>query len=117
LAAEDPRLADLQRGVIDKLQRVLPKVDVIYTARTRTGLFEGNNSSYGEVWYDLGGRREMTRSTTPPIVWKRCTTLPGSPRRSTQRMAIRGTQCPHRHAIFYGYSSLPGRCSVCWVPG
>jgi hypothetical protein len=68
LAAEDPRLADLERGVLAKLERTMPGVDVTYGATSRSGLFERPNEHYGEVWYEIGGRREMTRSTTEPIV-------------------------------------------------
>lgn len=68
LAPEDPRRADLERGVLDKLRRVVPGIDVDYVARTRTGMFEGAGTHYGEVWYEMRGRRAMTRSTAPPIV-------------------------------------------------
>jgi ABC-2 type transport system permease protein len=68
LAAEDPRLADLERGVLAKLERTMPEVDVTYAATSRSGLFERPNERYGEVWYELGGKREMSRSTTEPIV-------------------------------------------------
>jgi len=66
LAAEDPRLMDLERNILAKLQRILPELDVVYAAHSRAGLFEGEH--YGEVWYELGGRRVMSRSTTEPIV-------------------------------------------------
>jgi ABC-type transport system involved in multi-copper enzyme maturation permease subunit len=66
LAPEDPRLSDLDRNVLSKLQRVMPRVDIDYTARTRSGLFEGDH--YGEVWYEIEGRKTMLRSTTEPIV-------------------------------------------------
>jgi hypothetical protein len=68
LAAEDPRLTDLERGVLSKLRRTMREVDVTYAATSRSGLFERPNEHYGEVWYELGGKREMTRSTTEPIV-------------------------------------------------
>jgi ABC-2 type transport system permease protein len=68
LAAEDPRLTDLERGVLAKLRRVMPSVDVVYAAGSRSGLFEKPNEHYGEVYYELGGRRAMLRSTTEPIV-------------------------------------------------
>jgi ABC-2 type transport system permease protein len=68
LAPEDPRLADLENGVLRKLRRTLPSVHVDYAARGATGLFEGSASHYGEVWYRLNGREAMTRSTTVPIV-------------------------------------------------
>ena len=42
LAPDDPRLADLERGVLRKLRRTLPSVHVDYAARSATGLFEGS---------------------------------------------------------------------------
>ena len=68
LAAEDPRLVDLERDVLSKLQRTMRRVDVTYAAGSRSGLFERPADHYGEVWYELNGRREMTRSGTPEIV-------------------------------------------------
>lgn len=68
LSAEDPRLTDLERSILSKLQRILPRVDVDYAASSRTGLFEGAEEHYGEIWYEMGARRVMNRSTTEPIV-------------------------------------------------
>src|SRR5258708_3935716 len=68
LSAEDPRLTDLERSILSKLQRILPRVDVDYAASSRTGLFEGAEEHYGEIWYELGGRKVMNRSTTEAIV-------------------------------------------------
>ena len=64
LAAEDPRRVDLERKTLSKLRRILPKTQVRYIANTSTGLFEQASQHYGEIWYDLGGRRAMSRSTT-----------------------------------------------------
>ena len=66
LAPEDPRLADLNRNVLSKLARVLPKLEVEYAAHGRSGLFEGER--YGQIWWETGGRRTMSRSTTEAIV-------------------------------------------------
>jgi ABC-type transport system involved in multi-copper enzyme maturation permease subunit len=70
LAPEDPRLADLERGVLRKLGRTLPRVDVDYaaTGRGSSGLFARPGEHYGEVWYAINGRQAMTRSTTEQIV-------------------------------------------------
>lgn len=68
LAPEDPRLADLERGVLRKLRRTMRDVDVRYVARGSTGLFARPGEHYGEVWYALGSRSAMSRSTTEPIV-------------------------------------------------
>jgi hypothetical protein len=68
LGPEDPRRTDLDRHVLRKLARVLPHFDVEYAAQTRTGLFEGAGSHYGEVWYQVGAARELNRSSAEPIV-------------------------------------------------
>jgi hypothetical protein len=68
LAAEDPRLMDYERGILTKLKRILPSVEVESVAQSRTGLFEEQTEHYGEIWYELGGRKMMSRSTTVPIV-------------------------------------------------
>lgn len=77
LAAEDPRLTDLERGIIRKLRVILPQVDVGYAAQSRTGLFESGEDHYGEIWYELGGRSVMSRSTTEPIVLEELYQLAG----------------------------------------
>jgi ABC-2 type transport system permease protein len=64
LAPEDPRRADLDRKAIAKLRRVMPAVRVQYVSATSIGLFEQTAPHYGEIWYELGGRREMSRVTT-----------------------------------------------------
>ena len=68
LAPEDPRLMDLERNILSKLVRILPRVKIMYAARSRTGLFDNPGDHYGEVWYELGGGKAMSRSTTEPIV-------------------------------------------------
>lgn len=68
LAPEDPRLADLDRGVLRKLQRSMRHVDIDYAATTSTGLFEERRGTYGEVWYELGGKRALQRSSIERVV-------------------------------------------------
>ncbi|MEP6763781.1 MAG: hypothetical protein ABJB66_05680 [Gemmatimonadaceae bacterium] len=68
LAAEDPRLVDLDRGVLSKLRRTMKHVSIVYAAKGRTGLFEHAGDHYGEVWYALGDKRVMSRSATEEIV-------------------------------------------------
>jgi hypothetical protein len=77
LAPEDPRLADLDRNVLSKLQRILDRVQIDYAAHTRAGLFEGDH--YGEIWYEIAGRKAMLRSTTEPIVLETIFMLAGIP--------------------------------------
>ena len=64
LAPEDPRRADLDRKAIAKLRRVLPALHVRYVSATSIGLFEQTAPHYGEIWYELGGKKEMSRATT-----------------------------------------------------
>lgn len=68
LATEDPRLADLEHGVLDKLRRTVPHLVVRrMAAGGSSGLFDAD-PAYGEVWYRVANRRAMSRSTTPEIV-------------------------------------------------
>lgn len=67
LGPQDPRLVDLQRNVLHKIAREM-HVTFRSTALTSTGMFESPGEGYGEVWYEWNGRRQMTRSTTVPIV-------------------------------------------------
>jgi ABC-2 type transport system permease protein len=91
LAAEDPRLTDLDRGVLAKLRRTMRSVDVEYAAQSRSGLFENSNGHYGEVWYEIGGRREMNRSSTEQIVLETVYRLAGaSPPTAVDESAYRG---------------------------
>jgi ABC-2 type transport system permease protein len=64
LAQEDPRRLDLENRALSKLRRVMPHVHVRYIAATSIGLFEQSNPGYGEIWYDLAGRKVMSRVTT-----------------------------------------------------
>ncbi|MFI5311040.1 MAG: ABC transporter permease, partial [Gemmatimonadales bacterium] len=68
LAAEDPRLADLRRGVLEKLERVVPHLELVTSSSSSTGLFARPDEHYGEVWYQVGARRVMLRSTIEPVV-------------------------------------------------
>lgn len=77
LGPEDGRLRDLQHGVLNKLKRLLCRVDIDYAASTRLGLFETAEDHYGEVWYAIGDRNVMSRSTTVPIVLEELYLLAG----------------------------------------
>ncbi len=57
LAPEDPRRADLEQHALSKLRRVLPRTEIRYVSATSIGLFEQTSAHYGEIWYDLGGRK------------------------------------------------------------
>jgi hypothetical protein len=64
LAPEDPRRFDLEQQTLLKLRRTMHNVTVEYVSGTATGLFEQAEAHYGEIWYDLGGKRTVGRSAT-----------------------------------------------------
>jgi hypothetical protein len=77
LAPEDPRRLDLERHALSKLRRVMPKVQIRYVSNTTIGIFEQTRPGYGEIWYDLGGRRTMSRITTAEGVLESIYSLAG----------------------------------------
>jgi ABC-2 family transporter len=68
LAPEDPRRVDLDRRVIAKLRRVRPDLNVRYQSATSIGLFEQTSAGYGEIWYDIQGRKATSRAVTAESV-------------------------------------------------
>jgi len=68
LAPEDPRLTDFEQNVLRKLRRALGRIEVDYADTGRTGLFEKPEDHYGEIWYEMNGRRVMERSTIEEVV-------------------------------------------------
>jgi len=84
LASEDPRMMDLENNVLVKLRRSVPELRVIYPLAGRSGLFE-NDARYGEIVYQLGPKRVMSRSTTEEIVLDTIYSLAGvrAPARET----------------------------------
>ena len=64
LAPQDPRRFDLEHQALSKLRRAMPDVRVRYVSSTSIGLYEQTAPGYGEIWYELAGRRQMSRITT-----------------------------------------------------
>jgi hypothetical protein len=106
LAPEDPRRFDLERHALRKLRRVLPDVEVRYVSATTIGLFEQTSPHYGEVWYELAGRRIMSRVTTAEGVLEAIYELSGVRPREEGEDVYRGRPLaarPHyAAAAFYG---------------
>ena len=46
---------------------MIPDLTVRRTAQSRSGLFE-SGGNYGEIWYLVGSRRELVRSTIEAVV-------------------------------------------------
>jgi hypothetical protein len=107
LAPEDPRRVDLETRTLSKLRRTMPEVQVRYVSQTTTGLFEQTSAHYGEIWYELAGRRMVSRATTVEGVLEAIYALAGvSPPADTDTDIFRGhpLAAPPRGAatVFYG---------------
>ena len=79
LAPEDPRRLDLEHRALSKLRRIMPGLQVRYLSATSIGLFEQTGAHYGEIWYELGGRRTMSRTTTAEGVLEAIYSVAGTP--------------------------------------
>ncbi len=77
LGAEDPRLADFHREILDKLERTVPRLEVSYLGAGGTGLFASHDAHYGEIWYELSGKRVMLKSAIEPVVLETIYALAG----------------------------------------
>lgn len=77
LSPEDPRLTDFEQNVLRKLRRNLSHLEVDYTAGSQTGLFEGSDDHYGEIWYEMRGQKVMERSTIEQVVLEQIYKLAG----------------------------------------
>ncbi len=78
LAPEDPRRVDLDRRVIGRLRRVRPDLNVRYQSATSIGLFEQTSAGYGEIWYDIQGRKATSRAVTAEAVLETIYLLAGA---------------------------------------
>jgi ABC-type transport system involved in multi-copper enzyme maturation permease subunit len=76
LAAEDPRMMDLENNVLVKLRRAMPHLTVRYLLAGRSGLFE-NDDRYGEIVYRMKNKTTIDRSTTEEIVLETIAGLAG----------------------------------------
>jgi ABC-type transport system involved in multi-copper enzyme maturation permease subunit len=106
LAPDDPRLVDLERGVFAKLRRVMPGLTITYAARGRSELFASPGEHYGEIWYELGGKRAMSRSATEEIVLETLYDLAGiKPPASNSSVSYSGyplkTRPAHAGLVFW----------------
>jgi ABC-2 type transport system permease protein len=107
LAPADPRRLDLETHALQKLRRVRSDVEVTYVSATSIGLFEQTAPHYGEIWYDLGGRRAMSRATTAEGVLETLYELAGVPEPAkTEADIFRGHPLPRPPTgaawVFYG---------------
>jgi ABC-type transport system involved in multi-copper enzyme maturation permease subunit len=92
LAPEDPRLTDFEQNVLSKLRRNLSSLKVTYVAGSQTGLFEGSEDHYGEIWYEMRGQKVMDRSTIEQVVLERI-----------YKLASIDPPAPGQELVFPGY--------------
>jgi ABC-2 type transport system permease protein len=108
LAPEDPRRVDLEHRALSKLRRLMPKLRVDYVSTTSIGLFEQTSAHYGEIWYELGERREINRVTTPEGVLETIYSLAGvPPPESSQEFRGHPLAVPPRGAALVFYVIWP----------
>lgn len=117
LGAEDPRLADLRREVLDKLERVVPRISVRVVGAGGTGLFASPDPNYGEVWYEYAGRRQMLKSAIEPVVLETIYQLAGKTATPvTNESGYSGyplrTDAPMAAALFFGV--WPALVALAW---
>lgn len=115
LAPEDPRRLDLEHHALSKLRRIMPRVEVHYVSATSIGLFEQTSAGYGEIWYQLGGRKIMSRLTTAEGVLEAIYSVAGVPPPAENDGAVfRGhplAVLPRGAGILY-YGLLPGLVGI-----
>lgn len=68
LSAEDPRYIDLQRNLLAKLERVMPRVFIRLAAVRQNFASSADNEAYGIVEYRYGSRFDSSRSTGTPEI-------------------------------------------------
>jgi hypothetical protein len=115
LAPEDPRRIDLNHRALSKLRRVLPNVHIEYVSATSIGIFEQTSANYGEIRYELDGRRLVSRSTTAEGVLETIFSLAGvTPRAETDAEIFRGhpLAVPPKGAALVFYGIWPGLVAV-----
>ena len=65
LAAEDPRYIDLQRNVLAKLERVMPRISIRLATARQSFASAAGEEAYGEIEYRYGARSDTSPSTSP----------------------------------------------------
>jgi hypothetical protein len=105
LAPEDGRRVDLERRAFAKLRLARPDTTIAYISATSIGLFEQTAPQYGEIWYELGGRRVMSRLTTEEGVLETIYGLAGvTPVAGSDEAPFRGhplAATPRGSALFF----------------
>lgn len=75
LSPDDSRLADLERNVLDKLRRSVPRLKVIYAGQAQASA--DGRDDYGLIAYEYGSKREESRSNSEEEILPILFTLSG----------------------------------------
>lgn len=82
LAVQDPRYVELERTILSRLRRAVPRIAVRLTPLAGGRFGPGEDERYGEVVYSYEGRHDVSRSTSPrevlPLIWALTDVVPGS---------------------------------------
>ena len=90
LAPEDPRRVDFEHRVLSKLRRVRPDLVVRYQSATSIGLFEQTSAGYGEIWYDVQGKKAVARAVTAEAALETIFSLAGVTPAADEEPVFRG---------------------------
>jgi len=90
LAPEDPRRVDFEHHVLGKLRRVRPDLVVRYQSASSIGLFEQTSAGYGEIWYDVQGKKAVGRSVTAEAALETIYSLAGVTPTADEEQVFRG---------------------------
>ena len=97
--------------MLAKLRRVRPDLHVRYVSATSIGLFEQTSAGYGEIWYDIGGRKSVGRSVTAEAVLETLYSLAGTPPPAADDEGVfRG------HPLVTRAPGARDACSICCGP-
>ena len=109
LAPEDPRRVDLERQSLSKLRRTLHNLHVNYESATSIGLFEQTNPHYGEIWYEAGDKKSVSRAVTSEAVLENVYAVTGTAQPSDPEEPFRGHPLPvaPRGAAWIFYAVWP----------
>jgi hypothetical protein len=116
LSPEDPRLTDFEQNILKKLRRNLGELKVDYSAGSQTGLFEGADDHYGEIWYEMRGQKVMDRSTIEQVVLEQVYKLAGAAAPAPEEDEFPGypLAARARGAAWIFYVIWPGLTILCW---
>ena len=110
---EDPRRFDLEHRALSKLRRVMPRhAASTYTSSTSLGLYEQAAPGYGEIRYELGGRRAMSRMTTAEGVLETIYELAGVTPAGENEPGVRRSSARHASGGASVRSTSSGRAVV-----